>query len=274
MTDHEGRTEEALRSLYLAVQAVVPAPSPATVRRRAERRTVHGAVAGLLAAVAAVATAVGFGALNSADRVPPPPPPLPLTTASASATASPLSLRTTALEPAQLGAGYSVEGEYPPSRFLGGTTPGETCDAWSPPAVAASEHVRDGYHVLFNAPRGHHDGHEVWRFDDVGWAATAMQELRSLLQVCARQEGPVDPGVIGVSEWTILATGFAGADSITVRHTEKRNGTVSNVDFYVVVRHGDLIGALWLSDQRWTPAQLLDLGRTLAARLCAANRTC
>jgi hypothetical protein len=271
VTDPADRAEEALRSLHLAVRSVVTVPPPATVRRRAERGTVRRAVVVLLAAVAAVAVGVGLGTVRVADRVPPSPPP---PTASASTTPGPPSLRAAALDAADLGAGYSVDAENPRPRFPGGTIPRGVCAAWSRPAVAVTDYVRDGYSVTFKAPRGHYDGHEVWRFDNANWAATAMREVQDWLRTCRRQDGGVDPGVTGVSEWTVLAAGFAGAESIAVRHTQQRNGTVSNVDFYVVVRHGDLIGALWLSDQRWTPESLLNLGRALAARLCAAGRTC
>jgi hypothetical protein len=123
---------------------------------------------------------------------------------------------------------------------------------------------------MFRAPRGHFDGHEIWQFEP-DWAAGAMAEVRDRLGACPRLEGPADVGVVGVSEWTVLATGFAG-DSLAVRHTLTRNGALANTDFYVTVRQGDLISTLWLSDQRWTEQQLRDLGRAMAERLCSATR--
>jgi len=72
----------------------------------------------------------------------------------------------------------------------------------------------------------------------------------------------------------VLANGFAGDEALAVRHVETRNGSLFNTDFYLVVRQGALLGALWLSDQRWTLAELVALGKRLAARLCAAAATC
>lgn len=274
MSERDARVEDALRSLHPAVRAAVVATSPAAIRRRAKRRTVRRGVAGLAAVLAAVAAAAGLVALSpAAPAPPPPPPPGPTSAPPVTASASPPSLRSLALRPAQLGAGYSVDGEYPPSPFPGGTVPGEACGAWSPPPSGAARHVLGAYYVLFNGPNGVYEGHEIWQFD-TGWAATAMGEIRDRLRLCARQEEPADPGVTAISEWTPLANGFAGADSVVVRHTVTRNGTLSNTDFYLVVRQGELLGTLWLVERRWTQAQLLDLGRALAARLCAAGMSC
>jgi hypothetical protein len=133
--------------------------------------------------------------------------------------------------------------------------------------------VRGGTSVTFKAPRGHFDGHEIWRFD-APWAGTAMREIRDRLRLCPRVDAPGDPGVVTTSEWILLDSGFAGADSLAVRHSAAANGVVKNVDFFVVVRHGDLLGSLWLSDQRWTAPRLRDIGRAMAARLCATDATC
>lgn len=273
MTDHptgdEARVDQALRSLQLAVRTAVVPPQPAVIRRRAERRRVHRAVAGLATAAAVVAAVTGTAAVLPAHRAtkPPPAPASP----SPEPSASPVPLRAAALKPADMGAGYSVEGEVPWSPFPGPTVPGESCGAWRPSEPGASSHVRGGYSVSFKAPRGHYDGQDIWRFD-AQWAVVAMRETRGRLRLCPRVEAPGDPGVVTMSQWTLIDSDFAGADSLAVRHDAAANGVVRNVDFFVVVRQGDVVGSLWLSDQRWTAPRLREVGRAMAARLLVATR--
>jgi len=201
-----------------------------------------------------------------------PAKPSPTAPATPRATTPPVALGPAMLRPSDFGAGYTIESETPlvspDSSLLGGVQ----CPEWQPAGEASTAHVLGGHDRLFDAPRGHFDGQSVWRFDGE-WAVTAMRELRDQLRICARAEfrEVVDFDVV---TRTILASGIAGADSLIVRDRHTRNGLVSNVDFYVVVRQGELVAVLWLSDQRWTVDRMRDVGRRMATRLCAATDAC
>lgn len=185
---------------------------------------------------------------------------------------TPVSAVTTALlTPAEMGPGYAIESDRPADltavRFV------SACPSWRPPAGTAEGHVVAGSARTFRAPRGHYDGLDVLRYAGDG-AAAAMAYAERRLTACVRQEEEGDPGVMVVTTWTVLATGFAGAESLVVRQRIERNGTLSNVDFHLLVRQGDLVAYLWLSDQRWTEEKLRALGERVAARLCVATEAC
>jgi len=201
----------------------------------------------------------------------------PATSPTASATPhvtdSPAPLGPAILRPSDFGDGYAVESETQRVAAEPIMLAGMQCQTWQPAGEASMAHVRAGYDRLFKAPRGHYDGQSVWRFEG-DWAVTAMRELRDQLRVCAKVEERDYPDVKVVLARTVLASGFAGADSLIVKDRATRDGLVANVDFYVVVRQGELISVLWLSDQRWTADRLREVGRRLAARLCAATESC
>ncbi|WP_446219389.1 hypothetical protein [Micromonospora sp. IBHARD004] len=201
---------------------------------------------------------------SSAPSATPTPPP--------AATASLLTAVAAALlTPADFGPGYAVDSDGPADpgavRFV------SACPSWRPPAGTAEGQVVAGSARTFRAPRGHYDALQVLRYAGDG-AAAAMEYAQRRLTACARYEEAADPGVTVATTWTVLGSGFAGADSLAVRQRIERNGMLSNVDFHLLVRQGDLLAYVWLSDQRWTEEALRALGDRVAARLCAATEAC
>jgi hypothetical protein len=170
------------------------------------------------------------------------------------------------LTPGDFGSGYSVKDpvvEQGPPMEPTYLLPVMECGAPSTSGAAVSA----GLLQLYAAPRGHFDSLTIWRYRGTG-AADAIRELRDQLRLCARTESVGDEGKLVTRTWTVLATDFAGADgSLAVRNELARDGVVSDVDFHVVVRRGDAVASLWLSDQRWTTARLRAIGQRIAARL-------
>lgn len=161
------------------------------------------------------------------------------------------------LSPSEMGSGYAVSSDAPETDadVLHGTM---TCPDWVP-GMATSSATR-----TFSAPRGHYDAQSVLRLPD----ATAMiTMLRAALDRCADQRTTVEDGVVARSLWDLMAEGFAGPDSVAIRLRAYRDRTLSNTDYFVIVRKDSVLTAFWLSDQRWTAAHLTALGRRAAAKL-------
>lgn len=187
-------------------------------------------------------------------------------------TASPVASVTAALlVAAEFGPGYAIDSDGPADpeavRFA------SACPDWRPPAGTVEGPVVAASARTFRAPRGHFDSLQVLRYAGDG-AAAAMEYAERRLTACPQYEEVADPGVIVATTWSVLATGFAGAESLAVRQRTERNGVLSNVDFYLLVRQGDLVAYVWLSDQRWTGEALRALGGRVAVRLCAATEAC
>jgi hypothetical protein len=175
------------------------------------------------------------------------------------------------LPPPDFGPGYAINADAPGDP--GGMFAVLVCPRWTPPAEGAAAHAVATAQRTYDAPRGHTDELDVLRYAD-RWAAGAMTEIRDALAACARFEAPGDPGVTVRTAWTVLATAFAGDESVAVRQQVFENDKLSNVDFHVAVRRGDVVAYAWLSDQRWTEDDLRALGRRMAEGLCAAIDAC
>jgi hypothetical protein len=215
--------------------------------------------------LAVLVTILACAACTQPDPVaapPAPPEPSPSTAAPSVAAVPHAAL----LTPEDFGAGYSVKEQattVPPPSEPAYLLPVMDCpDAGGP----SRESVTAGLSQLYAAPRGHFDSLTVWRYRGDG-AAHAMTELREQLRRCARSESVGDENTTVVRTWTLLATDFAGPGSVALRNELRRDGVVSDVDFHVIVPHGDMVASLWLSDQRWTTARLRAIGQRLAARL-------
>lgn len=175
------------------------------------------------------------------------------------------------LAPADFGPGYAVDADAPgePSALFAVLA----CPRWTAPTEGAAVQAVATARRTYDAPRGHFDQLDVLRYAD-GSAAAAMTATRDELAACARFEEPGDPGVTVRTTWTVLATAFAGDESLAVRQQVFENDKLSNVDFHVAVRRGDAVAYAWLSDQRWTEGDLRALGRRMADRLCAVIDAC
>jgi hypothetical protein len=214
---------------------------------------------------AAVLACALSGCTTAAPVATPAPPP----DSSAAVGAAPVS-RAALLTPDDFGPGYTVaepaeEAAQPvePAYLL----PIMDCPEWRPgPDGPSGTLVLAGARQLYAAPRGHFDGLAVWRYR-AGGAERALREVRDQLRLCARYERTGDEDSVVTTTWTVLAGDFAGAGSVAVRTELARDGVVSNVDFFVIVRRADAVATLWLSDQRWTKEALLMVGQRMASRL-------
>jgi len=202
-------------------------------------------------------------------EVSPPVAATPTTSSPPTARISPAAL----LTPVDFGAGYSLAEpsavQSPPTEpaYL---LPVMECAALPPGAPDYSGAlVSAGLLQLYAAPRGHYDSLTVWRYRGTG-AADAIREVRDQLRLCPRNESVAEENTRVTRTWTVLATDFAGAGSLAIRNELARNAVVSDVDFHVIVRRGDAVASLWLSDQRWTAARLRAIGQRIAARLADA----
>lgn len=178
--------------------------------------------------------------------------------------------RAALLTPGDFGAGYTVaepaEEAAPPVEpaYL---LPVMDCPQWQPgPDGPSGAAVLAGARQLYAAPRGHYDGLAVWRYRP-GAAERAVREAADQVRVCPTYESVGDEDVRVSRTWTVLARDFAGPGALVLRTELARNGTVSDVDFFVIVRRDDAVAALWLSDQRWTTARLRAVGARMASRL-------
>jgi len=184
--------------------------------------------------------------------------------------------RAALLTPGDFGSGYTVaepaEEAAPPVEpaYL---LPVMDCPQWQPgPGGPSGAAVLAGARQLYAAPRGHYDGLAVWRFRP-GAAAQAMREVADQVRLCPTFESVGDEDVRISRTWTVLARDFAGPGALVLRTELARNGTVSDVDFFVIVQRDDAVAALWLSDQRWTTDRLRAVGQRMASRLADIEKT-
>jgi hypothetical protein len=259
---------------------VVRWPDSHELRRRVRRRRQRTIVAAVALVTAVTASAASLA--RPPHRASPPPP-----AATSTVDASPVQIPQSALlRPEDVGAGPDTqndgEGASKPIDF---TFPLYFCfEKRAPELLAVRPRYSHGQTLLLGTESDRPDrpyvlGQATYRLT-ASQATTFLPDLRAALKSCQdftqtgeyeRPEGTVEAR--GHHNWSIVASGFAGDDSILVRHDAvARNAKTNQVigesnALLVYLRVGELITVL--DPRAGTSADdLLRIATTAAQRLC------
>jgi hypothetical protein len=259
--------------------AAVRWPPAEELRHRVRRRRQRA-----VAAAVALVTALTAGAASLArpDRDPPPPP-----ATTPTADASPVEIpRSALLRPEDAGAGPDTQEEEPdafqPIRF---EIMLQLCfEKRAPEMLALHPRYSQRQTLLLGteADRPANPyvvGQGVYRLTAPA-AATFVRDLRAAIEGCDgfTQTGEVERGGVTIREsgrhdWSIASTGFAGDESILVRHDSVVRNLDTNedlggsFDIAAYVRVDDLVTVL-------SPRAGTDAGELRRIAVTAANRLC
>lgn len=107
------------------------------------------------------------------------------------------------------------------------------------PARARQVAARDGF---YGASDDRTVIHVVERFE-AGWAARVFEEIRRVVTACGRYD--YRTGNAGFTErLSVLATGFAGADSILVHVVQVSLGGETHARYLAAARRGELVATV------------------------------
>ncbi|MEV4536710.1 hypothetical protein AB0J82_23285 [Asanoa sp. NPDC049518] len=239
----------------------VPAGADAARRASRRRRRSQTAAAGVLTAVAVGLPSVGFAA-GAFDHPPavsgPPTSPSPSTSTAPpdQVTGPGVDLRDVMLRESDLPAGYHRVELYKISKPR---TLDKNAGACAFPRSAGVNPL-GRWHWDESYERG--DDEDFYQITDKMDSSAAAEAWLDNLPEQLRSHCPR-------VRFTVVETGFAGADSTLIRV----NANKGEPNSYVFVRQGDLITQIWLRNQN-DAAALRDLGRVAAGRLCEGTATC